>query len=83
MTRSPWYQFDGFDFDGDDARDQQIEAHERTALEAIRALADFGEANSDKGLIVGAALRKIVTVAESRKQSLHLRSITVRKALSK
>ena len=73
-----WYQFDGPDFDGDE-QDTQLDAHEQAALDAIRAIADFGEANPDKGLIVGACLRKLATVAGSRAQSLGLRSVTVRR----
>ena len=76
-----WWAFDGPDFDGDEL-DTQIETHEKAAMAAIRAIADFGEANPDKGLVIGASLRKLSTVAGARAESLGLRSVKVKRQAS-
>lgn len=73
-----WWQFDGSDPD-EDTPDIQLDAHERTALDAIRAIVALAEAQPDKALIVGASLRKLATVAQSNAQTVSLRSMTVPK----
>ncbi|MEO8391487.1 MAG: hypothetical protein ABI700_00705 [Chloroflexota bacterium] len=74
---TPWYQFDGPD--DDDERGDEIELHEKAALDTVKALVALAATKSDKTLMVGASLRKIGTVATSHAQTIALRSMTVRK----
>lgn len=75
---SDWFKFDGPD-DKDDQHVDEIDTHERTALDAVNAIARMADTHPEQSLIIGAALRKISTVAGSKAQSLHLRSMTVQR----
>ena len=71
-----WWKFDGPD---DDALPSELAQHEAAAMTAIRAIADYGDAHPELGLVIGATLRKLETIAASRATSLGLRSVRVKR----
>lgn len=79
MSRSPWWAFDGPDEDEQD----ELTLLEKTALDAVRELAAQADKQPDRVLVVGAALRKISTVAGSHAQTIGLRVATMPRGKAK
>lgn len=71
-----WWKYDGPD---DDDLPDELAQYEAAAMNAIRAIADYGEAHPEKAMVVTGTLRKLSTAAGSRAQSLGLRSVKVKR----
>lgn len=80
---SDWWKFDKDDdalmLEPAHVTDDGIEANERVALAAVDAIARMADTQPEKALIIGAALRKISTVAQSKAQTLSLNTVRIRR----
>ncbi len=69
------------DAPADDQPDPTAE-HEKAALDAIHALERLANQQPEHALRAGQVMRKVWTVAQSKSQTLSLRSITVKRGQS-
>jgi hypothetical protein len=70
-----WWKYDGPEAEQDD----ELEGLEKQALDAVLAISRHADTQPDKVLIIGAALRKISTIAGSHAQTINLRSMTMKR----